>query len=54
MEVLIKHWKRWKKGKDEDTIYDTAYEFVEDLSKGDIVELLILAESVYDQNEKTH
>lgn len=40
MEKIAKQWAEWKEGKDEGYIYDECQEFINELSRGEILTLL--------------
>lgn len=50
MEKVIKKWKEWKQGKDEDWIYDESHNFIDNLSRSEIVDLLEFAENKHGTN----
>lgn len=46
IQNIIKQYKEWKEGHDEGYIYDQIHDFVNDLSRGDLLQFMEAVEKI--------
>lgn len=51
IEEIVNKYREWKEGKDSDWVYDETYDFVEQLSRGEILRIMQTLESLYPVEE---